>query len=251
MSYGDSLDWLTQGWNQGIYSKEDKLIVVDFSFKRNTMESLFRMFPLMLVLDHHKTAQAECEGLDFCIFDMNESGASLAWKYFFPEMELPWLVRYIKDRDLWKFEEEHSEAVNAYIQSFPMEISQYYKLEQELEDEEEFDRAVENGQSINRYKQTMVEAICKMAAGNTSYPFYDSSIPIVNTSLLFSEVGYELCKLYPNAHFAAYYYDRVSNNVRQWGLRSIGDFDVSAIAKQFGGGGHKNAAGFEQKLSEI
>jgi hypothetical protein len=28
-------------------------------------------------------------------------------------------------------------------------------------------------------------------------------------------------------------------------LRSNGDYDVSAIAKAFGGGGHKNAAGFE------
>lgn len=27
-------------------------------------------------------------------------------------------------------------------------------------------------------------------------------------------------------------------------LRSNGDYDVSAIAKVFGGGGHKNAAGF-------
>jgi nanoRNase/pAp phosphatase (c-di-AMP/oligoRNAs hydrolase) len=38
-------------------------------------------------------------------------------------------------------------------------------------------------------------------------------------------------------------------------LRSKGDFDVSAIAKRFGGGGHKNAAGFnipkDQDLEEI
>jgi phosphoesterase RecJ-like protein len=30
-------------------------------------------------------------------------------------------------------------------------------------------------------------------------------------------------------------------------LRSIGDFDVSKIALEFGGGGHKNAAGFSGK----
>src|SRR3990167_10250785 len=78
MNYGDSLDWLTQGWNQGIYSQEDKLIVVDFSFPRNVMLSLKEMFPLMIVLDHHKTAQTSCEGLDFCKFNMSESGASLA-----------------------------------------------------------------------------------------------------------------------------------------------------------------------------
>ena len=31
---------------------------------------------------------------------------------------------------------------------------------------------------------------------------------------------------------------------------SIGDIDVSAIAKVFGGGGHKNAAGFQMPLKD-
>jgi nanoRNase/pAp phosphatase (c-di-AMP/oligoRNAs hydrolase) len=30
----------------------------------------------------------------------------------------------------------------------------------------------------------------------------------------------------------------------QWGLRSRNDCDVSIIAQQFSGGGHKHAAGF-------
>lgn len=33
----------------------------------------------------------------------------------------------------------------------------------------------------------------------------------------------------------------------QFSLRSRGDIDVSEIAKKFGGGGHKNAAGFQLK----
>ena len=34
-------------------------------------------------------------------------------------------------------------------------------------------------------------------------------------------------------------------------LRSIGDYDVSAIAKTFGGGGHRNAAGFEVAFDRL
>ena len=30
----------------------------------------------------------------------------------------------------------------------------------------------------------------------------------------------------------------------QFSLRSEGEFDVSAVAQQYGGGGHRNAAGF-------
>ena len=34
-------------------------------------------------------------------------------------------------------------------------------------------------------------------------------------------------------------------------LRSNGDYDVSAIARAFGGGGHKNAAGFEVDIQTL
>lgn len=34
-------------------------------------------------------------------------------------------------------------------------------------------------------------------------------------------------------------------------LRSIGDVDTSAISKQFGGGGHKNASSFIVPLKEF
>lgn len=39
-------------------------------------------------------------------------------------------------------------------------------------------------------------------------------------------------------------FGEVESGKFQYSLRSRGDFDVSAIAKKFGGGGHKNAAGF-------
>jgi nanoRNase/pAp phosphatase (c-di-AMP/oligoRNAs hydrolase) len=34
-------------------------------------------------------------------------------------------------------------------------------------------------------------------------------------------------------------------------LRSNGGYDVSVIAKAFGGGGHKNAAGFEVPVTTL
>lgn len=246
MNHGDSLDWLTQGWIQGIYSKEDRLIVVDFSFPRNMMLSLRDMFNDMLVLDHHKTAQENCRGLEFCVFDMNMSGAELAWWFYSQEGTLspktPRLVRYIADRDLWKSKLPDSKYINAYIQSWKMDIPTYEMLYKTLENEIDFQGALIGGMSIERYKDAMVQAICSNAALN------GLGIPTVNTSILFSEVGHELCKMYPNAPYARYYFDRLKDNTRQFGLRSIGDFDVSNVAKANGGGGHKNAAGWQHSL---
>jgi nanoRNase/pAp phosphatase (c-di-AMP/oligoRNAs hydrolase) len=45
--------------------------------------------------------------------------------------------------------------------------------------------------------------------------------------------------------FAAAYYDTLDGH-RSWSLRSVGDFDVAALAKRWGGGGHKNASGFTE-----
>jgi hypothetical protein len=101
------------------------------------------------------------------------------------------------------------------------------------------------GEAILRYKETMINAICNNAVLDKS------GIPTVNTSLLFSEVGHELCKRFPNAPYAQCYFDRLKDNVRQYSARSIGDFDVSEIAMSHGGGGHKNAAGWQISISAI
>jgi oligoribonuclease NrnB/cAMP/cGMP phosphodiesterase (DHH superfamily) len=67
----------------------------------------------------------------------------------------------------------------------------------------------------------------------------------VNATVLFSDIAGELAKGRP---FGACYFDRFDGK-RQWSLRSAPDgVDVSEVAKQFGGGGHRHAAGWEEDL---
>lgn len=244
------------------FSQGDKIIFVDFSLPYKDLEDLALIFGdnKILVLDHHKTAEKDLKGLSYAIFDMNESGASLAWKYYYSDTPMPQVIQYVKDRDLWKFELPKSKEVNSFIQSFPMTLGSYEMLSKMLDNMDGFDRAIGGGASILRYKETMVKAMCKNVNSyyfGSSGPVYMPAdndmnfpvVPVVNASILFSEVGHELCKMFPQAPFAGYYFDRLNDGIRQWGLRSIGDFDVSMIAKAYGGGGHKNAAGFEQKLN--
>lgn len=241
LNYGD--DWrgiIFPLLNKPVGIRPD-IIMVDFSLKRDELDELSK-FTSLLVLDHHKTAEAELKGAKYAIFDMNESGASLAWKYFFPNQQIPTLVAYIKDRDLWQFKLPDSEIINSYIQSYPMTIENYEQLFQELLEPEGINNAFIGGSAINRYKQTAVEAMCQNAMLN------NDGIPVANASVLFSEVGSELCKQYPEAKYSMYYFDRLTDGIRQWGLRSIGDYDVSEVAKLHGGGGHKNAAGFTSPL---
>lgn len=229
--------------------------ILDFSFPRDLMIAMANKAKKIVVLDHHKTAQANCKGLDFCIFDMEKSGARLAWEYLhsfneepglvsnLKDLQIPQLIQYVEDRDLWRYALPFSKEINAFIQSWPMTIEHYEEIYLDLESS--LTAARTQGMAIERYKQTMVEAQCKKVR---FYILGGYKVPVVNSSILFSEVGHQLCKEYPTFKFAAYYVDR-EDGLRQWGLHSIGDFDVSEVAKKYNGGGHKNAAGFVTAIS--
>lgn len=223
------------------------LVMVDFSMKRAQMEELAQLTEhRFAVLDHHKSAQEECKGLFYCDFDMNESGASLCWKtYFTPSNHVPMLIRYIKDRDLWRHIEIDSNIVHAYIQSYPITIDSMELLYNELETSNGMAAAKQAGMAIERFKEAKIELICKNAY------VLPNGVPTVNSGLFQSEVGHRLCQLHPNANYSMSWYDNLVLHKRIISLRSIGTeerHDVSKVAKSFGGGGHFNAAGYEIQL---
>jgi oligoribonuclease NrnB/cAMP/cGMP phosphodiesterase (DHH superfamily) len=73
--------------------------ILDFSYDEETLRNLYKKVEVV-VLDHHKTAEKDLKDLSFAKFDMNKSGAMMAWEYFHPEKEVPLMIRYIQDRDL-------------------------------------------------------------------------------------------------------------------------------------------------------
>lgn len=255
---GDDAEYIPVNYGQSLPSgiitdeRDTNLYIIDFSYSREVLLDIKEYVNKLVVLDHHKTAEADLKGLDFCQFDMSKSGALLAWEYFHWEKDsggmfygedefnppVPKLIQYVEDRDLWRFALPHSHEINAYIQSFPMDIDNYDSTAKMLEDN--FDGCRLAGFAIERYKDTMVKIQCKNAVIS---PIGGYQVPVVNSTILFSEVGNQLCKDYPDAPFAAYYSIR-RDGKKQFGLRSIGDFDVSEVAKKYGGGGHKNASGF-------
>ena len=102
----------------------EDVAILDFSYPEETIRSLAKRSKTVTLLDHHKTAENDLRGLVACpepnmvvVFDMTHSGAYLTWKYYMTE-EVPQLLLYIEDRDLWKKVLPCHEEVSAYIQSF-------------------------------------------------------------------------------------------------------------------------------------
>lgn len=229
--------------------------ILDFSYSRQVMKIIIGQPGKVVVLDHHKTAQAELEGLQndstirpevdpVIIFDMNKSGGRLAWEYFFQRVEpcdpAPWLVDYTEDRDLWRHKLDWTKEINAWLRSFPLDFDLWDKFSLVSPGCEAWDMRIDAGSAILRAEKQIVDQHVRNAS---EIEMDGHKVLAVNATVQFSEIAGELAK---NRPFGACYFIR-SDGKRVWSLRSCGDgVDVSAIAKWHGGGGHKNAAGFTE-----
>lgn len=218
----------------------EELFIVDFSYDRATCQALAAKYGVnrVHILDHHKTAQKELEGLPYAVFDMSRSGAVLAWQELFKglcEEPVPQILEYVQDRDLWRFELPFSEEVNLYIATL--------KTFEEW-DSFEIGPAITIGCSIKAFRNAQIERALKNVRMEE---FAGFTVPVLNLSENISEVGNELCKRFPEHPFSVSYCDRADGK-RSYSLRSIGDFDVAALAHTLGGGGHRNAAGFTSDI---
>jgi nanoRNase/pAp phosphatase (c-di-AMP/oligoRNAs hydrolase) len=232
------------------------VIMVDFSLKRGQMISMNNYAKSLVVLDHHKTAEKELEGLDFCQFDMNRSGAAMAWDWLHRGMPSdekgvaaappprPWYVDYVQDRDLWTWKLPRSRDVSAFLMSLPMTKEVWDTL-----DGLGYHTAANEGQAINSYINHYVEKVVdERREGMLVSEFDKWSVGVVNAAYpAISEVCNVLCQ--KGYDIGLGWFQR-GDGLVQFSLRSIGDMDVSKIAKAYGGGGHRNAAGFQLEFNK-
>ncbi len=239
------------------FQPDDRIMIVDFSYPRSVLERIRKQVKSIIVLDHHKTAQAELSGLDYCQFDMTKSGCRLAWEHCFPKIEMPALFQYIEDRDLWKFELADTRAVTAGVEILDMDNG-FEKWELYLDKTGELKVG---GEAILKYQSKVIENTMRQArfVRFALAPGFGKEvplpIPVVNATSLWSEIGEAMNLKYGETPFSATYYQLADTTVSRtvtktgkwkWSLRSNGaaKIDVSEVAKAFGGGGHASAAGF-------
>lgn len=224
--------------------------VIDFSWSRAEMKSLILYSRSTVVLDHHKTAQAEVSGIleelqqidqrqpgDTIVFDMGRSGAGLAWDYFHPNEERAWAVNYVEDRDLWRFALPSSREINSYLATRDYTPEAFDSLP-------DIDTAKALGSGAMAAVRSYADAVCSHAFPITVGQLIVPSVTACQHNI--SEVLEHLMDVQPSAAFVVGWWRR-ADGLFQYSLRSRGEFDVSAVAMEFGGGGHRNAAGFQLK----
>lgn len=220
--------------------KGREVFILDFSYPRDVMEKLIAEAKSLKCLDHHKTAEAMLRGLPGCYFDMNHSGAMLAWKWFAAYgAGAPLLVKYVEDRDLWCKALPSTEEVNAWIGTLPYELPAWDDADTCLRNA--FTSVVGLGGAVLAKVRQYVEEVKRLQA-MCVLELDGRKVPCVNAPPVdVSELLHELYQGYP---YAIGWHQRADGKI-SYSLRSPeGGADVSEVAKLYGGGGHKHAAGF-------
>lgn len=283
LKFGDGADYRPAQYGDQPPTDDDvrgrDVYVLDFSYPRAELERMhavqraasgtferagaYENGGTLVVIDHHKTAQTDLDGLSYCTFDMKKSGAVLAWERFHAT-PVPELFAYIEDRDLWRWKLTQSKAVSAALASTGAatdfrKLAPYFAHWHTLGSGYSIRQLFDEGAAILRAEAQLVDRAVA-SAENVSI----SGVPClaVSSPLLQSEIGealaLESARRSGSAIGVVYYRDGKAGKWRV-GLRSrdvrrttdavdllVAEApDVSSIAKSFGGGGHRRAAGFE------
>jgi oligoribonuclease NrnB/cAMP/cGMP phosphodiesterase (DHH superfamily) len=210
--------------------------MVDFSYKRPVLLEMADKARTITILDHHKTAAEDLKGMPAnvdTVFDMEHSGAILTWDYFY-EGEPPQLLKHIEDRDLWRFALAGTREIQANVFSYPYDFAVWDELMARPVTD-----LIAEGRAIERKHHKDIAELLgvvtrRMVIGGHNVPV--ANLPYIHVS----DAAHALAKGEP---FAGCYWDTPKGRV--FGLRSTdAGIDVSEIAKQYGGGGHRNASGF-------
>ncbi|MEM7020303.1 MAG: DHHA1 domain-containing protein [Pseudomonadota bacterium] len=206
------------------------VVIVDFSYKRPVIERMAEEANSLIILDHHKTAYEDLGDLPYATFDMGRSGAMMAWDHCFPSKEAPLLLRHIQDNDLHWHRMKHTRQVIAGLRAYPQSFRVWDSLDVQ--------RLRKEGETIARFLQQKVKQILRHRF-TQNIGGYD--VQVCNApEFLGSEIANALSD--KNIFGAAFW---IGEHGRSYSLRSRNNgIDVSEIAKLYGGGGHRHAAGF-------
>lgn len=177
---------------------------------------------------------------------MNHSGARLAWEFFHPEKPVPALIRYIEDRDIWKWEFAESAAFLAALEMEPRDLLRWAEIAA-FSPEQEAAFMARGGAMDEKYQKLCAD----IADGAHAIVFNGVQGLMVNCPGMFhSQVGDILAR--ESGTFALMW--NANEQGVKIGMRSRTGFDCIPLAESLGGGGHAQACGCKMphaRLAEL
>lgn len=235
----------------------DVLFVTDYSFDGiKTLQDINnRETPKLVWIDHHVIVDEAIqqnfnpEGLR----RRDVSAACLCWEYCYPNTEIPTVIKYISDYDIWQWKDN----INAlYFQNAIRNVSisinqksgtEFFKAL--LEKQNLLDRFVANGKNIEDYNDLRRKLVCEDGGFYTKIEGMDAIACNIKTtnSTIFKFEDEKLKKEKVDIPFRilfAYF-----SSINGWRVSVFSNdpekFSAHEICKKYGGGGHDGAGGFQ------
>lgn len=280
-----------QPWELAEIAGHD-VFILDFSFAPDVLEAMAALAGSVVQIDHHASARRPWAGRLMkagdgresfrhpalpltVIFDLDKSGARLAWEHFHPDRTVPLVLRHVEDVDLWRFALPGSRPIARALRLLPDDFAAWDELVRQADtpDAPRYLALLAEGEAIERSFQT---EIARLAQGGLVMPARLRGEPVdplqaqrhglptvsdgdrawravdglaVNASALFaSELGNRLAE---RSGTFGLVWELGAEGDAKVSLRAAGRVDVAAIAAGYGGGGHPNAAGFRMPLARF
>lgn len=242
--------------------------MVDFSLPLPTMDIIARTAEHLHWYDHHITAKPIMEEISIrykrtdTSFSKEVSGALLTWNLLNPGVGAPSFILYVSDRDTWKHRYPESARFYDAMRLVPLTLDAWT----EQIEHSETTRRVINGvpepkgynfyrymlhsgevdETIRQYRSVEMDAMIALTIRTLPMHYQNEAgveqtiiIPTIQVPVSFASEALDSLKI--DALPVASYQDTQTH--RLFSLRSK-TFDCTLIACYYGGGGHRNAAGF-------
>lgn len=194
--------------------------------------------PNVIIIDHHKGTQERST-----FWDNTKAGCQITYDYFFGTEPVPKIIKYVEDRDLWRFALPQSEIINYGISLLP--LNDYVTWSRFLDDPKINPSFFYNGCIVERYTHSLILKACTNV--HSILLPNGGCYKAINSSLLQSEIGDFLLNNKNYSPPVLIYFVNEENMVI-FSVRGKGAYE---LAKIFGGGGHSEAAGFTLKIEDI
>jgi oligoribonuclease NrnB/cAMP/cGMP phosphodiesterase (DHH superfamily) len=249
--YGDEMEY-----HPGVYQHtppdvtDRNVFLVDFSYKREVVKDMLLLAKNIVLLDHHKSAiddlwDLEADGLNVKYSGVEQSGAVIAWNYIQKMCDtkerMPEMILHVQDRDLWQFKLEGTRELSEYMFSQEYDFKVWNQLMSMTKHER--NKAITLGGAILVKHFKDVNELLRQLRRPMVIGGYAVEVACM-PYMMASDAGSIMSLAQP---FAGTYYDTISH--RCFSLRSNAKnpaaVDVSVIAEQYKGGGHKHSSGFK------
>ena len=240
LSLGDSAEYQPVFYGDRIESNRltgRRVFILDFSFPPEVLGDMAQHAAKIVLLDHHKSAAAQWTHIEPAPnvelhFDMDRSGAQMAWDYFHADSARPGLIDHIGDRDLWRFAMSDTKAFCAGLSLVPMSFESWKIAAANP------GVLIAKGHTVLEVLQRQIDSALRKELRPVTLCGHQglATNAISNTS----EIGNAIAKR--SGTFCLTFF--IKGDEAICSLRSIAPFDVSTIAAKYGGGGHAQASGF-------